>query len=333
MNVYFVFVLEALLAFLITFFFLRKYIPLAKSKGLVGIDVHKPDKPKIPEMGGFGIVFGFLFGIAIAYPFISQSTRLTLLVAVTSVILAAFVGAFDDLINLSIIKKIILIAIASIPLIITKAGESTIAVPFYGQINLLFLYSLIFVPLYFLIVTNATNMLAGYNGLEAGMAIITLSSLSIIALIEHNAIILYIVLPFLGALIAFYLFNKYPAKVFIGDVGTLSIGATLACAAIIGKAQISVLLLMIIYLIHFALYAIYTFIVFQRYGDPKISSCDTKEILTPMYFDKEKKKKCWHKLYFLLEHWFYPLTESKLVSILVTAQIILNAIVILLIFI
>jgi len=329
MNPLFIYFIEAIIAFGITFYIINKYIPGALRKELIGIDVHKVDKPKVANYGGFAIVIGFLFGLGFAFPFVNQTTRLLLLIPAFAIVLAGFVGLIDDLIELSIVKKIILSFICAIPLVITKVGLTVINLPFLGHVDLGIFYVILFVPIYFAILVNMTNMLAGYNGLEVGMGIITTSALAIIFLIQGNTNMLILLIPYIATLLAFYIFNRYPAKVFIGDVGTLTIGAILASAAIIGNAESVVLFLCIPYIVHFALYAIYTFIFIQKYGDPKISSVDKNGILTPMYFDKDKKQKAWHKLYFLIEHWFYPLTEQKLVNIFLTTQFILNLVVIL----
>lgn len=70
---------------------------------------------------------------------------------------------------------------------------------------------------------NAVNMLAGFNGLEAGMGLVAVGSLAVIAYLigETTAFILSIIM--LGALLATLYFNWFPAKVLIGDVGTLTI--------------------------------------------------------------------------------------------------------------
>jgi UDP-N-acetylglucosamine--dolichyl-phosphate N-acetylglucosaminephosphotransferase len=325
MNLTYIIIIEFLIAFIVTFFFTRKYIELAKRKGYVGIDVHKPNKPKIPEMGGFGIVFGFLFGIAIAFPFLGWLNNLYILAAVAAIIITAFVGVFDDLFKLSPLKKIVLLLIASIPLIITKAGATTMNLPFLGIVDLGWFYTLMFIPIIFTIFANMTNFLAGYNGMDVGLGIITIFYFLVSAILLDNTIITILLIPYLGALIAFYYFNKYPAMVFPGDIGSLTIGAIIISAAIIGNAETLAVLLTVLYLINFALYFIFTF--FTNLPDTKISTVDKKGILIPVFFDKNKKKKAWHKMYFLFEHWFHPLTEKGMITIFYIIQFILNALV------
>ena len=73
-------------------------------------------------------------------------------------------------------------------------------------------------------------MLAGLNGIESGLGIIALTSLTISCIISGKYDVTIISMSMLGALIAFLYFNKYPAKIFPGDTGTLIIGATIDAA-------------------------------------------------------------------------------------------------------
>ena len=329
-SIYLFAIISFLIAFLVAYFFLKYYIPLALRRGFTGIDVHKANKPKVVDMGGFAIVFGFLFAVSFLFPFLSKSLALSVLAGVFAIVLTAFIGVFDDLFVLSPLKKIVLLLVASIPLIITRSGNPFINLPFFGSVSLGYFYFLVFIPLFFTVFANATNMLAGYNGLASGLGIISLVFLSIAALIIKNHVILYFTIPFLGALFGFYLFNKYPAKVFPGDVGNLTIGALIATAVIIANAETLALYFGILYLINFTLYFVYTFFFMQRFGDPKISNANKKDILEPVFFDlkktNKKKIKAWHKLYFLFEHWFYPLTERKLVFYFFALHFLLNLI-------
>jgi UDP-N-acetylglucosamine--dolichyl-phosphate N-acetylglucosaminephosphotransferase len=85
--------------------------------------------------------------------------------------------------------------------------------------------------------SNAFNMLAGLNGLEAGLGIISLATILLISFfrLEIEAIILTVAM--IAALLAFLRYNWYPAKVFPGDSLTLMVGATLASAVIIGDME------------------------------------------------------------------------------------------------
>ena len=127
--------------------------------------------------------------------------------------------------------------------------------PFFGNINFGLLYTLVIIPLEVTIAANAVNMLAGFNGLEVGMGIIAVGSLAIIAYLLGKITVLVILLAALGALLAALHFNWFPAKILVGDVGTLSIGAIIAVAVIMGNFEIVGVILLIPYIIDFIIKA------------------------------------------------------------------------------
>jgi UDP-N-acetylglucosamine--dolichyl-phosphate N-acetylglucosaminephosphotransferase len=81
------------------------------------------------------------------------------------------------------------------------------------------------------------NFLAGFNGLEAGQGILVLSFLSYVAFVTGSPWLAIIGMCMVFSLIAFYIFNKVPAKVFPGDILTYSVGALIACMAILGNFE------------------------------------------------------------------------------------------------
>jgi UDP-N-acetylmuramyl pentapeptide phosphotransferase/UDP-N-acetylglucosamine-1-phosphate transferase len=82
-------------------------------------------------------------------------------------------------------------------------------------------------------------MAAGYNGLESGIPIIASAAMVIVLMIKgHDAGAAVVFAGLIGAASAVFHFNKFPAKVFVGDVGTLGFGATYATAAILGNVAI-----------------------------------------------------------------------------------------------
>jgi UDP-N-acetylglucosamine--dolichyl-phosphate N-acetylglucosaminephosphotransferase len=84
--------------------------------------------------------------------------------------------------------------------------------------------------------SNATNFLAGFNGLEAGMGSVLHLALGLYALINGRTASAAIALSFAAALLAFLRYNWYPAKVFPGDL-TYTIGATCVCVAVVGNIE------------------------------------------------------------------------------------------------
>jgi len=125
------------------------------------------------------------------------------------------------------------------------------SIPFFGTINFGIFYALLLVPMGIAGASNVTNMLAGFNGLEAGMGLVACSALSFIAFKLGEIEALIVLLAMCGALLAFLFYNWYPARVLIGDIGTLSIGAVIASAVIIGNFETAGIIVILPYAIDF----------------------------------------------------------------------------------
>lgn len=232
-----------LVSFLTTLLILPFWIKKVKQVGLKWEDMNKLNSGKnVAGSGGIAVVAGIIIGIFVYialgtfyFDFVNHTTQM--LAIVSSLLLIAGLGLIDDLFGwkkggLSQRSRILLIIFCSIPLVVINAGESTM----FG-INLGLFYPLVFIPLGFLGASATFNFLAGFNGLEASQGILLLSGLTIVTYLTDNAWLSLISLCAIAALIAFYTFNRYPAKVFPGDVLTYPIGAMIAIIAIIGNIE------------------------------------------------------------------------------------------------
>ncbi|MFB6286680.1 MAG: hypothetical protein ABEK03_08950 [Candidatus Bipolaricaulia bacterium] len=236
-------------------------VPRLTASGLTGRDLHKPEQPDIAEMGGLGIVAGFVPGVlgAVALDtFLEGLVRVetvTLLAVLATVLIVALVGVLDDLLDISQSTKAVLPLLAAFPLVAIEAGQTTLAVPFLGRIDFGIAYALVLVPLGVTGAANAANMLAGFNGLEVGLGLVATGSLAIIAAAIGATTALVILLAGVGALVGALRFNWLPARVMIGDVGTLSIGAIVAAAVIVGNFETAGVVVILPYAIDFLLKA------------------------------------------------------------------------------
>ena len=233
--------ISLVLGFFISFFFTPIWIKRAKKAGLIGKDVHKIKKNSVAEAGGVSVVFGFILGslsyVAIKTFYFQNTDYLIEIFALLNVILMiSFVGLIDDILGwkIGLTKKtrIFFLVFAAIPLVVINAGESTMM-----NINFGLFYPLFLIPLGIVGASATFNFLAGYNGLETSQGILILSALSIVTYFTGSTWLSLISLIMVSCLIAFYIFNKYPAKVFPGDVLTYSIGALIAVIAILGGIE------------------------------------------------------------------------------------------------
>jgi UDP-N-acetylglucosamine--dolichyl-phosphate N-acetylglucosaminephosphotransferase len=258
-------------SFLITVLLSYFLIPRLKRSGMVGKDVNKPDKPEVAEMGGIAIVAGLTAGVLLAVFlntfFDFDFNLLYVLAALITIHSVAFIGIVDDMIDIPQRVKALLPLFAAIPLVAISAGNTAMILPFVGEVNLGLIYLFVLVPVGVAVASNLTNMLAGFNGMEAGMGAVIFAAASILAIAHGNAEMLVLFLPMFGALLAFLIFNWYPAKAFPGDVGNLTIGVVLAAGVIIGNFEMAGALLLIPYVVDFFIKAVNRFPSREWWGE------------------------------------------------------------------
>ena len=237
-----------ILSFFIALIFLPPWINKAKKIGLIWQDMNKYNFPKnVAGSGGLIVLFAFITGV-LSYiairTFILQTeiVALDLFVLITTVLIAGLIGLTDDFLGwvrggLSAKMRMLLMLMASIPLIVINAGESIISIPFVGPIEMGLFYPLLFIPIGIVGAGTTFNFLAGYNGLEASQSILLLSALSAVTWFVGEKWLSLVALCMLFAIFAFYLFNKYPAKIFPGNIMTYSVGVLIACIAILGDIE------------------------------------------------------------------------------------------------
>ncbi len=114
-----------------------------------------------------------------------------------------------------------------------------VVIPFTG-------HSVNFGPWYFLLIvfmftgaSNAVNLTDGMDGLAAGCSIIALIPYLIVAMMQHKEGIAVFIFALLGALLGYLYYNKKPARVFMGDTGSLALGGVLAALAMVTKRELA----------------------------------------------------------------------------------------------
>ena len=168
---------------------------------MLGIDVHKYEKPDVPKGAGFLILFAIVSGLFVIIgisTFQDQgAVNPGLLAALVSILMAGMIGVLDDTYDFRNRTKIILPLVASIPMIAMRVGITTMNIPFIGVIDLGIIYPLVIVPMMMTFIVDATNMYSGMNGLETGLAAVNAS-----------AIVLYIIHFKLAIIVQAYLFKR-----------------------------------------------------------------------------------------------------------------------------
>ena len=234
-----VFALGFLLTYLLTPTIAKAMLHLNK----VGIDVHKLKKPRIPEMGGISIIIAMIVSTA-ALIFLFPHFKIEFLSFILSCAIAGIIGFIDDLKSLGARTKPLLTALSCIPILVLGTYNPHPILPFIGKVRLTLVYPFL-LPFAFAVPANAVNMMDVFNGSMSGTCSIISLSLFVCLLLLGRVEYAALALVLSGCLIAFHLFNKYPAKVFAGDTGSLFIGASIGALAILGSIEVAAIVALI----------------------------------------------------------------------------------------
>jgi UDP-N-acetylglucosamine--dolichyl-phosphate N-acetylglucosaminephosphotransferase len=256
-------------AFAVTLILIPKWIRKAVAMGLVGKDMNKPKRPQVAEAGGITVIVGAVAGMLVyifimTFYFSSTFGLIQIYAAITTILLAGIVGFIDDILGwkagIKHSTKVLSTIPIAIPLAVVNAGSSIMALPFIGLVDLGLFFPLVIIPAGIIGATNGYNMLAGYNGLEAGLGAIILSTLGLIAWFSGSGWVAMMSFTMVFALLGFLYFNKVPARVFPGDSLTYSTGAMIACVAILGNMEKYAIMLFIPYLFDALMFVRFRFI-------------------------------------------------------------------------
>lgn len=249
------------ISFLVTFLIIKIWIKNALKQNLVVKDMNKYKHPLVPAFGGIAVIVGFLAGvltyIGFSVFYLKRTAHLVELFGIlTTILIISFIGILDDFVGgwkqgFKQWQKPLLTIPAALPLMAINAGVEKMYIPYFGIIHTSYLYPLLIIPIGIVGASQGFNMLAGLNGLEVGMASIILLTLGYLSWQVGNSWIAIIAGITVFALLAFLLFNKYPSKVFTGDVLLYPMGALMACIAIVGNLEKAALILFIPYFLEF----------------------------------------------------------------------------------
>ncbi|EFR30977.1 phospho-N-acetylmuramoyl-pentapeptide-transferase [Eremococcus coleocola] len=217
-------------------------------------------KTGTPTMGGTVFVAAILITL-LALALFSQHSNGYLFMTLLTFLLFGGIGFVDDFISifkhqnegLKAKQKFLLQILFSILVVFVgrHLGANLSFSLFSWQINVLILLSL-FAFFWITGFSNAVNLTDGLDGLATGLSIIAYSTYAYIAWSDKNETILLVCLTVVGALLAFLIFNHKPAKIFMGDVGSLALGAGLAVISLALNRPFSLLLIGLVFVLETA---------------------------------------------------------------------------------
>ena len=251
-------------------------------KGFVVKDYHKKGEKMVPTGGGIAIMLSALFSLSINSLFYKFNAMNY--VALNVIMLFGLFGILDDMIDIGRMVKIILMYYCSYPLI-QYATQTGIVFPFIGQVDLGNFYSQLIVPTYVLVAANLVNMHSGFNGMSSGLSLIVLFSLLIKSLITghiesvNNIMAIFAVT---GATLGFHLFERYPSRIFWGNIGSLTVGAAIGVLIVVQGYIISGFIMLLPHTFNFLLYVYWRVKRYPPAKFGKIRDDGTLEVPNPL---------------------------------------------------
>lgn len=268
-----------ILSFASTLIFMPKLIEGLTERGVLVRDYYKIRKTYIPDKGGLALMFACALMISL-FPILAYVTRQIIGVfdidflkepyillindaIVMTLLLFGIFGLMDDYVDIGRPLKILIPIVLTSPMIINLRPDH-LTLPFAGVIDLQdtvgwvltyrFIFRFMVIPIYIIVAANLVNMHSGYNGLATGTTLIILVTLIIKSHVESFTADIVAIGAITGALLALWLFNKYPSKIIEGNTGALMMGSAIGITIVTKGYLIAGFVMLIPHTINFLLY-------------------------------------------------------------------------------
>ena len=215
-------ILSLTISFSVTFLAIPIIIKVSEMKKLFD----EPDERKIhvdpiPSLGGLGIFAGFVFACLLSISF-TLAPEMQYYVAASLVIF--FLGIKDDILVLSPIKKFIGQVLAAFIIIFKGGVQIKSMYGFMGIWELPEMFSLLLTYFTVIVIINSFNLIDGVDGLAGSLALVSTTMIGIYMVMANQPSYAVLAFSMAGSILAFLIFNFQPAKIFMGDTGSLLIG-------------------------------------------------------------------------------------------------------------
>ena len=217
-------------------------------------------KKGTPTMGGISFIIAIVISLIVAM-FLDSSNIKYYVLFIYTTISFSIIGYIDDMLivvkkkndGLAPRKKLMLQILFSVIFYILVTfiykDVNYIHIPVLDyNLNISYFY-IIFLVFWQTGFSNAVNLTDGLDGLATSVTIITTSTFALLAYKENNFPVLVFCLTIVGALIGFLLFNRNPAKIFMGDTGSLALGGILAAISVILHKEVAFLFIGLVYIL------------------------------------------------------------------------------------
>lgn len=213
-------------------------------------------KSGTPTMGGLIFIIAISLS-SLLFDLVTHQMNATGLILIFILIMYGILGFWDDSIKLmkkqneglKAWQKFLGQIVGAVIFFLVYQNEGfsqSLNVPFLGTWHM-GAWFVIFVAFWLVGFSNAVNLSDGLDGLVSGLAIIAFGAYAIIAGVQHQFDVLIFCLAVIGGLVGFLIFNHKPAKIFMGDMGSLALGGALAAVSILVHHELALLLIGIVF--------------------------------------------------------------------------------------
>lgn len=219
-----------LTAFVITYMAIPSIIKIAELKHLFDVpDERKTHKTNVPTLGGLAIFAGMIFSMTF---WSTQKEIVELQYIIASTLILFFIGMKDDLFNLVHYKKLMGQLLAAFILVHWANIRITSFFGLFGIDDLEPISSYVFSIFTMVVITNSFNLIDGIDWLAGCVGLLASAIFGVWFYTANQMQYVILSASLFGSLLAFLKYNKTPAKIFMGDTGSLIIGIVLSILAI-----------------------------------------------------------------------------------------------------
>lgn len=224
-------ILSILSSFFIVLFTTPVFIKIAYIKKLFDVpgEDRKLHKSIIPSMGGIMIFAGWIFSFALFFP-ADQVHDFKYLIPCA--VLLFFVGVKDDIIGTAPVKKLIAHLIVAFIMVLMADIRLTSLHGLFGMREIPLAASVFLSVFTYIVIVNAFNLIDGVDGLAGGVGFFVSIAFGIWFYMSGDKVYGVLAFSLAGAILGFLRYNFHPAKIFMGDSGSLLIGFLIAVMAI-----------------------------------------------------------------------------------------------------
>lgn len=251
------------LSFILSIFFTKKIIEVSHKRNAAQIERQYLEnhiaKKGTPTMGGIGFVFASLLTFFIVN--FSDNISIKVIAVMGGYIGFFLIGFIDDYLKIKIksydglkasIRILLEVVLGMYIVLILKDGGYNLERLYLPVLNNFINTTFLFLPFFLIVLigsANAINLSDGLDGLASGLSMIALTPFILISLEQGNYQLTLLLTSIIGALVGFLFFNFHPAKIFMGDCGSLALGGLLGISAIVLNSEIILLIAGIIFVL------------------------------------------------------------------------------------